>query len=150
MYFFIPPYNVIQRSRTKEILLFESEFFSFICWVIRVKYTGYIFCLVSLFNSPVIITFVEFIEIKSICWLRSPKPQIVCIVCIKSWNGSVISNCYYFYSIIPVCSFCISVLKFFYVSIESHLISNILSFNFPRISMVQPKIRNLNLVTILN
>jgi hypothetical protein len=25
-----------------------------------------------------------------------------------------------------------------------------LSFNFPRISMVQPKIRNLNLVTILN
>lgn len=66
--FFKSSDDILKSGANEEILLFQSEFFSFIGRVIRIQHTGNILSSLSGFNGLVIVSFIETIEIKFIGW----------------------------------------------------------------------------------
>jgi hypothetical protein len=136
MFDFISSNHIINWGRAKEVLLLQSQFFSWISAVVWIKNTCDIFSILSFFNSALKITWIKFIKIESVSWSWSPQSQIICVVSIKSWNRCVISHSYNFLTVFPVRSFSWPILIFLRLTIKSNLISYILSFNFPWISLV--------------
>lgn len=148
VFFFVSSNNIVDRCRAEKILLFESKLFTRITWIIRIQNWSDVFCVLTLFYCSLIITGIKLVKIESISWSWSPKSQIVCVISIKPRNRCIISHCNNFLAIFPTCSFSWAILIFSGLTVKTNFVSDILAFNFPRISSFKPIIRNLNLITI--
>lgn len=142
--------QIINCGTAEEILLLKSKLFSSITRIVWIEYTSNVFCLLSFTNSSVVITLVEWFKVKFITWLRSPKSQVICVKCVVSWHGGIISYSQNLFSIFPSSSLNVTILIFLNMTIESDRIYNIISFNFPGISSCKPEIWILDLITIFN
>ncbi len=93
---------------------------------------------------------VEGIEVELVAGARSPQTQIVCVVCIVSWDWRVIGLGHHCLALDPIAAlntvFCI----FFNSAVELDWIDDVTAFNLPRVTVFEPEIRDLDLAAILN
>jgi len=105
MFQLISSNDIINGSRTEEILLFQPELLTSICSVVGIENTSDILGLLSLTNSSLVVTRVKLIKIKSISWSRSPKTEVVGVIGIETWDWSIVSHSNYFLTSFPLRSF---------------------------------------------
>ena len=129
-------------------MLLKSEFLASIGRIVGIKNAGDILGRLSLVDGTIIITLVESVKIEVSLRPRSPQPEIVAIVGIESRDRSVISHGNDFGAAFPVCPLGVTIPVGVGVAIEPNLVGDILPLNLPWITLSQPKIRNLTLVTI--
>jgi len=150
MIFFVSSDYITKWSRTEEILLFKSKFFSTLTWVIWIQNTCNILCALSLADSTKIITSVELIKVKFVIWSWSPQAQVIRVVSVISRNWSVICLSNNLLTSEPFSSLYTVFNIFPNISTESNRVHNIGSFDFPWVSMFKPVVWNFNLFAILN
>ena len=150
MFIFISSNDIVDGSRAEEVLLLKSQLFTSISAVVRVKNTGDVFSLLSLGDGTVVVTGVELVEVKGVSWSRSPQSQVVGVVGVESWNWSIVGHSDDFLAALPLGSLSWAVLPLLRETKESDLVLHVLSLDFPWVSVVQPKIRNFDLVAIFD
>jgi len=135
MLLFISSNDIIQRCWAEKVLLLQSQFFTSVCFIIWVKDTGDILSILSFSDGSIVIRGVEFVEIEFVLRSRFPKSQVVGVVSIESRNWSVICHSNYDLATIPISSLSGSIFIFWNTSIKSDFICDILSFNFPWVTL---------------
>ena len=133
---FISSNDIVEGGRAEEVLLLQSELLTGIGAVVRVENTGDILSLLSLSDSSVIVTRVELVEIESVSWSRSPQSQVVGVIGVESWNWSIIGHSNNLLAAFPLGSLSWAVLPLLRVTKESNVVLHVLSFDFPRVSVV--------------
>ena len=147
---FVSPYDIVDGGGAEEVLLLQSELLTSISGVVWIKNTGDILGILSLTNGSVVVRRVKLVEIEGVSWSGFPKSQVVGVVSIETWNWGIIGHSDDLLAAFPVGSLGVTVLVLVGDTIESNLVSDILSLNLPWVSVVKPKIRNFSLVTILD
>lgn len=68
----VPPDDVSNWSTAEEVLLLETQLFSFWSWIVWIEHTGDVFSLLSFLDSTKVISRVEWIEVELVAWTRPP------------------------------------------------------------------------------
>ena len=140
----------LYACRNKEILLFQTQLFSFIMVIVRIQnlYDG--LCKVFLLNSFVVITLVEGIQREVLNSLCIPDGQSVYNIVVISYDWHVVRNCidrlvillYKVYAsgslIVLLC----------HISAKFYLFCILRAFQLKRIAVFQPVIRYFYLITV--
>lgn len=145
---FILSDDIVKGGRAEEILLLESQFFAGVCGIVGVEDTGDVFGILPRIYSTIVITHVELVEIKVSFRPRSPQSQIVAVVSVEARNGGVVGHGDDSRAILPVSSLGITIPVSIRLTIEPNLIGDILPLDLPGVALSEPKIRNLNLISI--
>jgi len=147
---FISSNDIVDGGGAEEVLLLQSELLTGIGGIIWIKDTGDVFGILSLTNSTVVITGVELVEIKVASCSGFPKSQVVGVISVETWNWGIISHSDDLLTTLPVGSLGVTVLVLVGDTIESNMIGNILSFDLPWVSVIEPEIWNFGLISIFN
>ncbi len=98
-----------------------------------------------------IIAVVEFVKIEFARSLCTPKTHCINSIIHVSRHRSIICHSYYLRRIRPSFSrFSIFITVFFNMSVKIYWKQKLRSCNLPRITVTQPAVRKLNLITILD
>jgi hypothetical protein len=116
-------------------LLLQSQFLTSVSVIVGVEYGSDGLSFLSFLNSTLIVRRIELVEIEVLSRARTPESQVVGVIGIETRNRSIVSHGNNFVAALPFSTFGITILVFLAVSVESDLISNILTLNFPRISI---------------
>ena len=150
MNLFEPTDDVSQRSRTEEVLLFQSQFFASLGLIIRVKHTCDILGRLSFTDSSKVIAFIKLFQTKLIVRSRAPKSQVICVVSVVAWDRCIISLRNDKLAAQPFSLLLTSLLELSSVSTKPYCVNNIRSLNLPGIALFQPVIRYFNLLMVFN
>lgn len=148
MCLFVSSDNVPNGSWTEEVLLFKSQFFTLLGIVIGIENWCDVLCFLSLNNGTVVVTGVELSEVKLIARSGSPQSQVVCVKGVETWNRGVIGLGYYDFTAFPDASLDSSIVVLSHMAVESNLIGDVGSLDFPRVTSAQPVIRWLYLIPV--
>jgi len=140
--------NVTQRRSNPEVLLFQSEFFTFRCVIIRIQHTGDSLSLFTLGNGIEVIGLIESIEVEFINWHRSEESEVDSMLLSETWNWDIISLGFDVVVWFPRCDFVSTVVVLLGVATETDFVLDINSFNFKWVTMSEPIIWRFNLSSV--
>ena len=142
----------LYACRNKEILLFQTQLFSFVMVVVRIQnlYDG--FCKVFLLNRFVVITFVEGIQGEVLNSLCIPDGQRVYNIVVVSYDWHIVRNCIdrlviLLYKVYASGSF---IVLLCHISAKFYLFCILRAFQLKWIAVFQPVIRYFYLITVAN
>lgn len=148
---FVSSQNVLDRSWNQKILLLESQFFTCICWIVRIKHTSDVLSSLPGFQGIIVLSSIESKEVELIEGQWFPQSQSDSVESCIARNGSIISSGDDSFTILPIRSLNSFVIySFSYLAIEMNFIFNVNTLDLPRISVTQPIIWNLNLKTVFD
>ena len=143
--------NVLDRSWNQKILLLESQFFTCICWIVRIQNACDVLSSLPGLQSIVVLSSIESKEVELIKGQWFPQSQSDCVESCITRNGSIISSGNDSFTVLPIRSLNSFVIySFSYLAVEMNLVFNVDTLDFPRISVTQPIIWNLNLKTVFD
>jgi hypothetical protein len=142
--------NILERCTAEEELLLESELFSSFLVVIWIKHTGDVFGTLSISDGSMVVSRVERVEVELLGWSGSPKSQNISVVSVESWYWSIVSLSDNSLGILQVASLGSVVVVVFAPSIEINLKLDVGSLDFPWISVFEPVVWNLDLITTMD
>lgn len=142
--------HVIDGSRAEEVLLLETELLTGISAIVGVEHGRDVLGLLSLGDGTLVVRRVESIEVEVRARARSPQTQVVGIVGVEAGDRSIVSHGKDLLAALPLGSLSVAILVLLRVTVETNLVGDILALNFPRVAVVQPEVRNLYLITILD
>lgn len=147
----MPSQDILNGCWDKQILLLEAQFFSSLGWIVRIKNTCDIFSSLSSLKSIIILTSVKSIEVEFIERKWFPKSQANGVESSVSWNWSIIGSCNNGLAILPVRSLNSLIINCFsHFAVEMNLVFNVDSFNLPRITIAEPIIWHLDLISFFD
>ena len=152
MFFLIFRDQRLQTCRNKEILLFQTKFFSRIMIVIRIEYINDQFCKVLLLYRFMIISSVEFIQLKVCNCFGIPHTKCIHNMVSVSYDRHIIRDCKNRF-IIFLYEFCFSCFRIFLktnISTKADFLCILFSSDLERISLFQPVIRHFHLISVFN
>lgn len=106
--------------------------------------------MLSLLDGTMVVGRVESIEVEVRARARFPKTQVVGVIRVEAGDGSIVGHGEDLLAALPLGSLGVAILVLLRGTVETNLIRDVLALNLPRVAVVQPKIGNLDLVTILN
>ena len=140
----------LYACRNEEILLFQTQLFSFVMVVVRIQnlYDG--FCKVFLLNRFVVITFVEGIQGEVLNSLCIPDGQRVYNIVVVSYDWHIVRNCVYrliifLYEVYASGSL---IILLCYVSAKFYFFCVFRAFQLEWIAVFQPVVRYFYLITV--
>lgn len=142
--------DIIHGGRAEEVLLLKSELLTGIGGVVGVEDGGNVLGVLSILDGSVIVGRVELVEIEGVSWSGSPQSQSVCVIGVETWDGVIVGHGDDLLAALPVGSLGTAIHVFLGVSVESNIIDDILSLNLPRVTLVEPEIWDLTLISILD
>ena len=142
----------LQAGRYEEILLFQSQLFSGIVIVVRIKNLYDILCKILLFHCLVIITAVERIQLEVYDRLRIPDTKCIYHMIIVAYDWIIIRNCHNRLIILlfEMNIACLVVIFYTDISTETHFFGILRSSKLKRITIFEPVIRGLYLIAIFD
>jgi hypothetical protein len=151
----IAPEDILHSSSNIEILLFKSEFFTSLHFIIRIENRSYIFGFLGFLNRVIVLR-IPCIHRFLIVIIRSgsPQPQIIGVESIVASHRHIIGSGNHQFATFPFGFFHLGFLSmifhfdFSHVPVHTDLIDHVRSFNFPRIALFQPIVRHLNLFKV--
>jgi len=88
---FTPAQDVSQRVRTVKVLSFQSQLFTLICLVARVKQNSDLLGGLSLLDGLKVVIFVVMVEVELFVRTQSPQSQINGVVSVIVGHGYIVS-----------------------------------------------------------
>jgi len=151
MMLFIPAQDVSQGGRTEKVLLFKSQLFTLIGLVVRIQNTGDVLGRLSLLDSLKVISLVKVVEVELVIGTRSPQPQIIGVVRVIARHRRIVSLRDHKLTPEPLHMLdSRHISRFGSVSVESHSVYHVWSFNLPWVALLKPVVRNFDLLAILD
>ena len=143
--------DVTEWSTWEEVLLLQSKLFATLCWVIWVEDRCDVFSALSLTNRSEVVTWIEAFEVEFTLWSRFPESEIVSVVSVVSWHWGIVCLCKDHLTTLPCASFLtICTCCLYQLAKEAYWVNDVSSLNLPRITLLEPEVWNLYLLSILN
>ena len=144
-------HQILQAGRREEILLLQTQGFSARTIIIRIQYTADVFGIDLTFHRAVILHVVEQLQVKAVGGFGFPQAQRIHRIGVIAYDRHIIGNSRHFFGVLQIKAVmsvrCLSVHD---VAAETYGHRLIAALNFPRVTVTQPAVRILHLITVDN